>query len=469
MHDVVVVGGGVAGLAAAWRLRHWDTVLLEASDRVGGRIKSERRGQYWLNWGAHVFAGDGSSTDALLREVGIEAMGIPGSLKGMGMDGRLLTDGLVASYPFRFPMPARDRAAIFRAGATVAASSLRYQLMLRRHAHRSPAVQQQRVYDFEDTRTFANMVGELPPTARALFETVVTRSAGDMDEISAGCGVGYFALVFFAGKGLNRAILGGPSTLTQTIAAHLGDRVHLGAQVEEVVHRADSVVVRYTEGGTAREIEARAVVMAAPATVAHRIAVDLPADVREALGAILYGPHVSAAFLTDESASRPWDSTYAIGAPKSSFAIALNQANVVRGMERERQPGGSIMTFSPAGRGRALLERTDEEIVATHLADLDRLLGHGFVDSVVEAGASRWVDGSPFRFPGRGALQPALTRAGSRVFLAGDYLGTLYTESAIATGFAAAQHAASLCGTVRGTRRRPGPTPTVPPVGKGAA
>ena len=42
MKDVIVVGGGLAGLSAAWRLRHWDTALLESGSRVGGRIRSER-------------------------------------------------------------------------------------------------------------------------------------------------------------------------------------------------------------------------------------------------------------------------------------------------------------------------------------------------------------------------------------------------------------------------------------------
>jgi protoporphyrinogen/coproporphyrinogen III oxidase len=41
---------------------------------------------------------------------------------------------------------------------------------------------------------------------------------------------------------------------------------------------------------------------------------------------------------------------------------------------------------------------------------------------------------------------------GSRVFLAGDYLGTLYTETAISTGFSAAQEAASLLATERQQR-----------------
>jgi oxygen-dependent protoporphyrinogen oxidase len=57
----------------------------------------------------------------------------------------------------------------------------------------------------------------------------------------------------------------------------------------------------------------------------------------------------------------------------------------------------------------------------------------------------------------RAKLQSTLMRGTDRVFLAGDFLGTLYTESSITTGFSAAQEAASLLAT----ERQSAPAPTL--------
>ncbi|MDQ1054304.1 oxygen-dependent protoporphyrinogen oxidase [Arthrobacter sp. SORGH_AS 212] len=449
MKDAVIVGGGLAGLSAAWRLRHWDTVVLESGTRVGGRIRSERRGDYWLNWGGHVFAGAGSSTDALLNEVGVMAVQIPGSLQGLSMNGKFIKKGHIATYPFRIPMSLAARVDTMRAGLKVVSGVAKYTGVVRKRAGESGAMRQQRIYDFENSSSFQDFIGNLSEDAAALFKTTVTRSAGDMDQISAGAGIGYFSLVLGFGQGLSQGIVGGPSTLTESIAAALGDRIELGAAVHEVVHKKDSVLVRYRQDGVDREVEARTVVLATTSDVSHRIAVDLPEDLRGALGQIKYGPHVSTAFLTNETTAKPWDDIYAIAAPKRSFAIALNQASIVRGTESVRKPGGSFMTFSPASLGTALLDKPEEEVINTHLTDLDQVLGHGFADSVVEAKVDRWKNASPYCFPGRAKIQSTLMRGTDRVFLAGDYLGTLYTESSITTGFSAAQEAASVLATHR--------------------
>lgn len=60
-----MIGGGIAGLSAAWRLRDRDVLLLEAGDRLGGRIRSDERGSYWFNIGAHLFPAPGTLVDAV--------------------------------------------------------------------------------------------------------------------------------------------------------------------------------------------------------------------------------------------------------------------------------------------------------------------------------------------------------------------------------------------------------------------
>lgn len=451
MKDVVIVGGGIAGLSSAWRLRHWDTVVLESEGRVGGRIRSERRGQYWLNWGGHVYAGGGSATSWLLGATGVDSTPVTGSLAGLAMNGKLLLKGRVESYPFRIPMARESRIGMLKAGAKVALAVARYSRIVQRRPGEDPATRQQRIYDFMNDRSFADFVGDLPQDAEALFKPTVTRSSADMDQMSAGAGVGYFGLVWNIGGGLSQSILGGPSTLTGSIAAALGDRVRLNAVVSEIVQKRGSVVVRYRQGGVDHEVEARCAVLATPATVSHRIAVDLDRDVREALSKIVYGPYVSAAFLTNETGRQVWDDAYAIATPKRSFNVLLNLSNIARGLESERAPGSSIMTFSPGSLARGLLDLDDDDIRRTYLDDLDAVLP-GFSGHVTEAEVQRWPTGAPYCFPGRAKLQPALTRRTGRVLLAGDYLGTLYTETAIQTGLSAAQEAQSLLATDRQAR-----------------
>lgn len=446
MKDVVIVGGGLAGLAAAWRLRHWDTQVLESDYRIGGRISSETRGQYVLNWGGHMFAGEGSSTIDLLHETGTGSVRIPGSLQGMAMNGKFLTTGLIHTYPFRFPMPMSSRLALLKTGAKLGIDVLRYTRAVKSRPGETGEVRQQRIYDFENERTFADYIGELTEDEKRFFIPVVMRSAADPDQLSAGAGIGYFSLIWDIGQGLGRSILGGASTLTEGIAQTMRDRIELGAQVDEVVQNSDHVVVRYTQDGVSHEVKARTAVMATPAPITNKVAVNIPSELSDALSQIKYGPHVAGAFLTNETKPMPYDNTYGIATADKSFTVALNQGNIVRGRETVRGPGGSMMTFSPASMGRRLFNLDDDEIIKTYIDELDDIFP-GFASIVEEAHIKKFEFGSPYSFPGRAKLQNVLTKPTERIFLAGDYLGTLYTETAINSGFSAAQNAASLLST----------------------
>ena len=435
--EAIVVGGGIAGLASAWVLRHRDVLLLESDTRVGGRICSEPRGNYWLNWGAHVFAGPESATGRLMQELGVHAEPVPGELAGLAMNGRLLTDGRVETYPFRVPMAWHDRAAVLRAGLKVRRAVRRYGLIAQARPEDGPGELQQRVYDFLGDQTFEQFTGRLPADADAMFRPTVTRSAGAPHQVSAGAGVGYFRLVWDRTSGLSRNIPGGSSTLTDTIAAGLGTRVVLGAEVLEVVQGDDGVRVRYRRDGAEDELLASHCVLATPAPIARRLVSGLAPETHDALGKVVYGPLVSAAFLTNERGPQPWDRCYAIATPKRAFNIFLNTTSVIRAREQVRQPGSSLMVFSPASLAAALLDLDDRQIIDRYLNDLEEIFP-GISGLVVEAQVRRWPLGLAYCFPGRGRIQAALTRPAARIHLAGDYLGTFYTETAIETGSRAA-------------------------------
>ncbi|SDO88975.1 protoporphyrinogen/coproporphyrinogen oxidase [Desulforhopalus singaporensis] len=451
MRDAIIVGGGLAGLTAAWYLRHRDVLVLESEKRFGGRVQSERRGSYWLNWGGHVYAGKNSATDDLLKSVGINSAPMPGTLKGLALNGKVLLSGSVDTYPFRVPLSWSTRLALVKPGLKIRMAVKKFGKAVERRHGEDYWSQQQRVYNFMNDKSFRDFVGELPEDADAFFKPTVSRSSGDPEQIAAGAGVGYFNLVWSKDNvegGLTRYIQGGASNITDTIAASLKDRCLKEAVVQEVVQEDDSVTVRYTKDGVDHEERARYVVLATQAPISQKIAKNIDPGMSDALGKIKYGPYVSAAFLTNETGPQIWDNAYAIATPKRSFNVAFNMSNMVRASEAKgyREKGSSFMTFSPASFARVFEGKDNDYVVDTYLKDLDDIFP-GFSKNVVEAKVMRWKLGVPFCFPGRAKLQPKLTRPSGRIYLAGDYLGTFYTETSIQTATTAAQHILSHLGT----------------------
>ena len=437
MYDVIVVGGGLAGLSAAWECRDQNLLVLESGHRVGGRIKSEKRGDYWLNLGGHVFSGPGSETQKLADEVGVEIRRIDGHLAGLAMNGALITKGAVELYPLRIPMSFKDRLQLVISGIKVRLAVLYYSRISKRRAGEDYWSLQDRIYNYKNDRTFADFVGKTSGDAMAMFAATVTRSAGRVDQVAAGTGIGYFKIVWDKSPSLGNSIWGGAAVFPETIAAKLGDRVKLNSPVKEVVVHDDYVEVTYSDATGEHTVQAKQVVMAALASQTYQLLKNAPSDLMEALSQIKYGPYVSAAFLTNEDKA-VWDNSYGIAAPKRSFTIFTNQTSVIRSSEKERAKGSSIFVFTATEWAEKLLEADDETILQTYYRDLDEIFP-GFSDTVVEHQIKKWPKGQTFNFPGRAKLQPIFTRDNGRIHLAGDFLGTFYTETAITTGRLAGQ------------------------------
>ena len=75
---------------AAKELRDLDPLVLEASDRVGGRIWSRQRGELAMSVGAHMFPPPDSTIGRLVGEYGLEVLPITGSMLNIALGGTLI-------------------------------------------------------------------------------------------------------------------------------------------------------------------------------------------------------------------------------------------------------------------------------------------------------------------------------------------------------------------------------------------
>jgi oxygen-dependent protoporphyrinogen oxidase len=428
-YDAVVIGGGIAGLSAAWRLRYREVLLLEAGDRLGGRMRSDPCGGYWLNYGAHLFPAPGTLVDALARECGLETVPVTGSMMGLAVRSRRLTSGRAETYPFRLPLSLRDRVAFARAG-----------LKVRRAVRRS-----RQLGDgpgFEDHRTFGELLGPLPPDVEAIFSCAAHRATAELDELSARSGIALFALVWGgSGSLIARNLLGGTGRLPEALGRELGARARTGCRVHAIEEDGAYLVVHH-DGG---EVTARHVIVAAQAPHAAPLVEPIDAHTAAALAELTYGAFLSVAVETGETTPMPYDDVYAIATPGRVFDMFTNQAHALRGVG-PRRPGGSLMLFAGAHGAEALMREPDDVIVERFLADL-----HGLYPEtrgmIASAHVRRWPLGNVFARPGRRRLPLPLDAAlgpNQNLHLAGDYVAPLGNmEAAAQSGRAAAERVAA--------------------------
>jgi oxygen-dependent protoporphyrinogen oxidase len=441
-YDAVIVGAGIGGLSAAWKLRHRNILVLEAGDRPGGRMRSEPRGDYWLNFGAHLFGDDASPAGALVREVGLEARPIPGDRMGIAFKGRVVAGGRSETFPLRLPLSLKARLSFVKMGLKLRGGVMRLLEVQRAVPRESQAQRRMRQLSFDNERTLKDYVGSLDPDVDLMLRTITERTSADPEEMAAGYGLTSFGQVW-SKHSFGRNLFGGSARLPQAIAAALGQRLLLKAPVSLVTANGEGVRVTYTHEGAAHEVRGRHVIVATQANVARDILRGLPDDTADALGQIRYGAFLSAAVLTDETCPMPWDNNYAIATPGLSFGVFFNQASTLR--VGARQPGGSLMLFRGARGATELMRESDDVIAARFTADLEALFPEvrGHIREII---VQRWPQGAPFSFPGRAGLQAALTRDLGRIYLAGDYLEFPCMDAAISTAGEAAERVETALG-----------------------
>jgi oxygen-dependent protoporphyrinogen oxidase len=437
VHDVVVIGGGVAGMAAAWTLRERDVLLLEASQRLGGRLLSYARGPYWLNLGGHLFPGAGSAVGTMVEELGLHMIEIPGSKFDLVWDGTVHSRKRVELYPLTLPMSISERIAF-------AATGIRVLLAVRRWRRAQTPMGTSALRDRHGApMTFRSVVGRPTRRVAGVFETAARRSSAELDDQSAESAGQLFAGVWSGDKSsLANNLSGGSSALADEIGRQIEHAVALGTEVTSIDEDGDILVVTASRAGRTEKVRTRSVILATPAPVAARLGTSLPAGVRACLSSVSYGAFVSMASLTSEREPSALDAMYAVTTPGCSFDMLFNHANPLRGDAR-RTPGGSLMVYAGGERARQMLEWTEEEISAAFVADIVRLFPH-LDGKIAETVVQKWPIGLSYRRPGSD-LAPVreFVADAMRLQLCGDYFGDLGNmEIAASSGVRAANRVA---------------------------
>jgi oxygen-dependent protoporphyrinogen oxidase len=436
--EVVVVGGGISGLTAAYALRDRDVRLLEATDRVGGRLKSVRHGDYWLNLGGHLLGSETSPMGRLATELGVPLTTSRGSVTAVAMGGSVLRSSHPNLMPFRLPMSAPARWSFIRTGLRLKAA---YREALRWDRSGLTGVSDElSAYPTSprlDEQTYADVLGPMHATVAALMRVTANRLATEPERLAAHIGtvdtVGVWAL-----KRPN--VVGGTEEVPRALRALLGDRVRTGAVVERVEQNADHVTVHAREGSEALTVRARACVVATPAPVVRQIVSGLPDDKDAALGRVSYGPFLVLGIFTGESDPMPWDGIYAMAVPGRTFCMFFNPSSVLHAEPGQpRRPGGALVVYAAGDRAAELMGGSDEAITAAYLKDLGEIYPR-LPSLVTEVIVQRWPLGVPVTAPGRAKIQPAIAAPVGRIAFAGDYVVHPGMDSAISSAMAAERH-----------------------------
>ena len=422
--NVAVIGAGIAGLSAAFRLRQAgaNVTLFESSDRVGGRLSSESRDGFVYERGTQFYTTSYRNALGLIRELGLES-----ELRKTSRWIAVLKDGRARR------MPAGTLFVLY--ALTTRLLGLRDILRFTWHttSFRWPPTDNYSAWAAYDDEGAAEWSARcLGRAGDYLLEPVL---AGGMmqriEESSRAVALAVLALTE-SGRSKDMTLARGNDSLAQAMASRL--EVKLESPVQAIEPSAGGVTLRLP-GETVR---ADQVVLATTAPVASRLyaAAD---EIERKLMATAYAPVVKVGLAT----SRNWSNdaglrdVWGMMIPRSDRRQIVS-VTIESAKDPRRVPSGSEMLnlFLTADEAERVIDQPDDEIVAAVAADIERLFP-GALAAKRFTRVVRWRDGLPKSPVGRARNLAEYRRSRPRecrVLLAGDYMGMPWLESAIETG-----------------------------------
>ncbi|MER5646732.1 protoporphyrinogen oxidase [Streptosporangium sp. NPDC002524] len=386
---VVVVGGGIAGLAAAWHLRrhgeHLRVTVLDGAPRIGGKLHATEVAGVAMDAGAEAMLARRPEGKELARMAGLgDELRLPGTTKA-----GILSRGVLRPMPEGHVMGVpSDVLALARSGVLSPAGLARVPL-----DHILPA-----------TRV-TNDVSVAAYIRARMGEEVVDRLvepllggvyAGRAERLSLDATMPRIAIAARSERSLLTAareiaddapkdagpvfttLSRGMGSLPEAVAAASGAEIRTGVTVREL-RRTENGWLLVTGPVPAPEtVEADAVIVAVPAPAASRLlAEEVPRAAAE-LARIEYASMaiVTLAYPREAFPKPPTGSGYLVPAVDGRAIKAATFSSVKWPHLAESDPGLVLLRCSIGRLGEeAVLQRDDAELVALAMAEMVEVMG----------------------------------------------------------------------------------------------
>jgi oxygen-dependent protoporphyrinogen oxidase len=404
---VAVIGGGVGGLTAALRLVEdgHDVTVLDGGARPGGVIGTSIVEGFKREHAANGFLGAPDGAAALCEELGVPVVEAAAAARRrwIYLRGRLhaLPSG-PGSFVRSELLSWRGKLALLREplrpvrDVTTAGDQSMWQFAARRlgteaaHALMAPMVTGVFAADARDVSLAAGFPKLAALDARGgLVRGMLAQLRAGRRTAAGGAG-GARAAKARKGRARLTAPVGGMNALIDALAGALGDRVHRGVTVREVIPEAGGV--RVIGDDPARADRYDAVVLAVPAPAAATLLGGAMPALARGLDEVRYAP-VAVAFLGFRAREVRAD----LGG--FGFLVAAGEGPRVLGcvfestVWPERAPDGHVLVRMIYGGARdpGAAELEDDALLAQARADLNQVLGLRAVP--VHASTIRWAQG----------------------------------------------------------------------------
>ena len=442
---VAIVGGGAAGLGAAFMLRKLGLhpILLEANSQVGGRLRSEQVEGFTLDMGADFFCSSYDTTFRICEELGIPL--IPNRYTfGWFRNGRWLT-----SSPGLSPGSMLNNLSWAWHHGLFTPQAFRTLHRLHREFRRDSEYlhygSDNRLLELNGEENFEQYLDrmDVPHALKVSLMGFLELTMGSVHYSSQAYMRAYLAEIVLKPTQIFVPELGA-GALTNALADACADAIRTSTPVRRLNIRGGSVTGVVVDDGT---IEVDAVICAVPTSRVLEILPDLSDSIRQTLSSISYSTGCRVVIGLDHPPLPPgWNGALY---PEDDTLLLLDRTiNLPR-----CAPAGKSTLDLTTGRSRAkeLIALDDEQIKLMMLHDARRNPPPGSAlpgdDDGLFSRVYRWNEAVCMGLPGMFvAVSNAVRQLRSEVpnlMLAGDYTRVPSVNGALASGVQAAEQVAT--------------------------